>query len=79
MGENLIFAGNCYDVVVRRLAGQVKHLVNYQREVDKGKLTAVANFEKVAFRVRALRRSKVEDYTVEPLPTATYLCPQGGC
>ena len=25
-------------------------LVNYQREVDKGKLTAVANFEKLTFR-----------------------------
>ena len=35
--------------VVRRLTGQVKNLVNYQREVDKGKLTAVANFEKVTF------------------------------
>ena len=28
----------------------MKHLVNYQREVDKGKLTAVACFEKLTFR-----------------------------
>ena len=26
------------------------HLVSYQREVDKGKLTAVASFEKLTFR-----------------------------
>ena len=32
------------------VGGQVKHLVSYQREVDKGKLTAVANFEKATFR-----------------------------
>ena len=37
------------------------HLVSYQREVDKGKLTAVANFEKLMFRARALPRSKVHD------------------
>ena len=29
----------------------MKHLVNYQRKVDKGKLTAVANFEKLTFLV----------------------------
>ena len=40
----------------------MKHLVSYQREVDKGKLSAVASFEKLTFRARALRRSKVEDY-----------------
>ena len=40
----------------------MKHLVSYQREVDKGKLTAVASFEKLAFRAGALRPSKVEDY-----------------
>ena len=28
----------------------MKHLVIYQREVDKGKLTAVASFEKLTFR-----------------------------
>ena len=28
----------------------MKHLVNHQREVDKGKLTAVANFGKLKFR-----------------------------
>ena len=28
----------------------MKHFVNYQREVDKGKLTGVANFEKPTFR-----------------------------
>ena len=28
----------------------MKHLVSYQREVDKGKLTAVASFEKLTFR-----------------------------
>ena len=27
----------------------MKHLVSYQREVDKGKLTAVANCEKLTF------------------------------
>ena len=29
----------------------MKHLVSYQREVDKGKLTAVTSFEKLTFRV----------------------------
>ena len=28
----------------------MKHFVSYQREVDKGKLTAVASFEKLTFR-----------------------------
>ena len=28
----------------------MKHLVSYQREVDKGELTAVASFEKLTFR-----------------------------
>ena len=28
----------------------MKHLVSYQREVDKAKLTAVASFEKLTFR-----------------------------
>ena len=28
----------------------MKHLVSYQHEVDKGKLTAVASFEKLTFR-----------------------------
>ena len=28
----------------------MKHLVSYQREVDKGKLTAVVSFEKLTFR-----------------------------
>ena len=28
----------------------MKHLLSYQREVDKGKLTAVASFEKLTFR-----------------------------
>ena len=28
----------------------MKHLVSYQLEVDKGKLTAVASFEKLTFR-----------------------------
>ena len=28
----------------------MKHLVSYQREVDKGKLTAVASFGKLKFR-----------------------------
>ena len=28
----------------------MKHLVNYQREVDKGKLTAIASFEMLTFR-----------------------------
>ena len=27
----------------------MKHLVNYQREVDQGKITATANFEKLSF------------------------------
>ena len=33
---------------------QIKYLVNYQREVDKSKLTAVANFEKLMLPVLAL-------------------------
>ena len=28
----------------------MKHLVSYQREFDKGKLTAVASFENLTFR-----------------------------
>ena len=28
----------------------MKHLVSYQREVDKGKLTAVTSFENLKFR-----------------------------
>ena len=36
----------------------MKRLVSYQREVDKGKLTAVASLGKLTFRARALRRSK---------------------
>ena len=38
----------------------MKHLVtcSYQREVDKGKLIAVESFEKMTFRVCALRRYK---------------------
>ena len=39
----------------------MKHLVNYQRQSDKGKLTAVANFEKLKFRSLTLRRSKLGD------------------
>ena len=27
----------------------MKHIVSYQREVDKGKLTAVASFKKLTF------------------------------
>ena len=38
----------------------MKHYVDYQIGVDKGKLTAVANFEKLTFRAVALRRSKVD-------------------
>ena len=32
----------------------------YQREVDKGKLTAVASYEKLTFRTRYIRPSKVK-------------------
>ena len=32
----------------------MKHLVGYQREVDKGKLTAVESFEKLTFRAEPL-------------------------
>ena len=31
----------------------MKHLLSYQREVDKGKLTAVASFEKLTVRFQA--------------------------
>ena len=34
----------------------MKHLVSYQCEVDKGKLPAVASFEKLTFRACALLR-----------------------
>ena len=40
----------------------MKHLVSYQREVDKGKLPVVASFEKLTFQAGALRRGEVEDY-----------------
>ena len=33
----------------------MKHLVDYQLEFDKGKLTAVENLEKLTFRALALR------------------------
>ena len=46
---------------VLKLEGQVKQLVSYQREVDKGKLTAVANFEKLKFRVCSIRPCSQED------------------
>ena len=36
----------------------MKHLVSYQREVDKGKLTAVASFEKLTFQREPFVRSK---------------------
>ena len=32
----------------------MKHFVSYQREVDKGKLTAVVSFGKVTFRASKL-------------------------
>ena len=34
----------------------MKHSVKLQGEVDKGILTALANFEKLTFRARSLRR-----------------------
>ena len=37
----------------------MKHLVNYQREVDKGKLTAVTNFESRSSKQSALLRRRV--------------------
>ena len=40
----------------------MKHLVSYQRGVDKGKLTAVASFEKLTFRACALRRSETSAF-----------------
>ena len=40
------------------VGGKVKHLVDYQLKVDNGKLTAIANLEKLTFRALALRRSK---------------------
>ena len=36
--------------LIRKLAGRCEYLVSYQREVDKGKLTPVASFEKLTFR-----------------------------
>ena len=35
--------------MLRRRASEINH-VNYERELHKGKLTAIANFEKVKFR-----------------------------
>ena len=41
----------------------MKHLVNYQREVDKGRLTAVTTFEKLTFRpARATYHAERRDY-----------------
>ena len=51
----------------------IHYLVSYQREVDKGKLTAIASFEKLTFRVRALCRRKV--YVCFSL---NFLCPDKG-
>ena len=48
----------------------MKHSFSYQREVDKGKLTAVASFEKLAFRARALRRIKAKTRTHNPQSSA---------
>ena len=45
--------------MLRRRASET---LSYQREVDKGKLTVVASFEKLTFRAGALCWSKVEDY-----------------
>ena len=38
----------------------VAMLADYQREIDEGELTAVANFEKLAFRVLALRHFRLD-------------------
>ena len=41
----------------------MKHLVNYQGDFGKSKLTAVANLEKRTFRVFALCRNRVDGWT----------------
>ena len=41
------------------LVGEVKHLVDHQHEVDKGKLTPIANFQKADFWALALYVSKM--------------------
>ena len=38
----------------------MKHLAGYQHEVEKAKLTAIANLEKLTFRALVLRRSKAK-------------------
>ena len=40
--------------MLHRWASETLILVNYQHEVDKGKLTAIANFEKLKFQVWSL-------------------------
>ena len=50
----------------------MKHLVNYQCEVDKGKLTAVAKFEKLSLfciKNRSARRTCVAYDYCNALPT----------
>ena len=43
----------------------MKYLVNYQCEFAKGKLTAVANFEKLTLQAQALRQSSDAGLTLE--------------
>ena len=42
----------------------MKHLIDRQREIDRGKLTAAANLQKLTFRALSLRRSKVQMRTL---------------
>ena len=61
------------------VGGQVKHLVDYQLEVDKRKLTAVANFIKATLKVAKLQNKNLSFKSVPwllimgfvhpPLPT----------
>ena len=69
MGERRSERGAlCMSVVLSLLwfvGGQVKHVVNYQREVYKGRLTAVPNFKELTFRVLALCQSSDEIMATE--------------
>ena len=47
-------AGSLVSKLLCYVGRQVKHLVGYQGEVDNGKLTAEASFEKLTFRAWAL-------------------------
>ena len=55
------------------LRQRASETVSYQREVDKGKLTAVASLEKLTFRALLRPRARARNVSFSKLATAVYL------